>query len=150
MSSSAVRTAILDFLDDESDETEIVDLTSQYEEIKELLTTLDIQPDVPWLGVQFIGYEEVPVSLSATNDQGLYRETGAIYLHIVDIAQVGGGSSLLTRGEALRNLFRGQRIGDIVIESVSPMNFDRGATLAFEGGYMSGSFIMVYHRDLNL
>jgi hypothetical protein len=150
MSSAYVRTNIKAFLASEATDETVIDLTSDFQEIKELMREHDVQPDAPWLGVQFIGDDEVPVALAATNDQGKYRETGAIYIHVVSIAKIGVGDAMLTRGEVLRNLFRGRRIGNIVIESVSPMNFDNGATLAFEGGYMSGSFIMAYHMDLDL
>ena len=129
---------------------DVVDMTSDYQEIKELLDDNGIASDSPWLGVEFIGDAEEPITIPATNDQGLYREFGAVYFHFVDVARLGNGDTLLTRGEALRNLLRGRRIGDIVIESVSPMNFQRGATLQFEGGYMSGSFICSYYRDLNI
>lgn len=149
MSSPYVRTQIKDFLAANSGES-VIDLTALFEEIKELLAENNIQPDAPWLGVQFVGSDEIPVALSATNDQGLYRETGAIYFHVVATAQLGVGDAMLTRGETLRNLFRGRRIGDIIVDSVTPMNFDSGATLAFEGGYMSGSFFVSYRRDLNL
>jgi hypothetical protein len=149
MSSAYVRTQIKDFLETNSSE-DVVDLTADFQEIKELLDDSGIQPDAPWLGVQFQGDDEIPVALAATNDQGKYRETGAIYIHVVSTARLGVGDALLTRGEVLRNLFRGRRIGDILIESVTPMNFDSGATLQFEGGYMSGSFLMAYQRDLDL
>lgn len=149
MSSAYVRTTIKQFIDDNSSES-VVDLTSLFNEIKDLITENNIQPDAPWLGIQFIGNDEVPVALAATNDQGKYRETGAIYFHVVDVAKIGNGDSLLTRGEVLRNLLRGQRIGNMLIESVSPMNFDRGATLQFEGGYMSGSFFAIYQHDFDL
>ncbi len=149
MSSAYVRTTIKDFIADNTSES-VIDLTSLFEEIKELLTDNDVQPDAPWLGIQFVGSDEIPVALAATNDQGKYRETGAIYFHVVDVARLGGGDSLLTRGEALRNLLRGRRMGDIIVDSVTPMNFDQGATLEFEGGYMSGSFIVGYQRDLDL
>lgn len=109
-----------------------------------------VSPDSPWLGIQFIGDDEVPIGLAAGNDVGKYRESGAIYFHVVDIARLGNGDRLLTRGEALRNLLRGQRIGSILIESVTPMNFDSGATLQFEGGYMSGSFLVSYINDIDL
>lgn len=149
MSSVYVRTQIKQFLDDNSGET-VIDMTAQFEDLKQLLAENSIQPDAPWLGVQFIGNDEVPVSIPATNDLGLYRETGAIQLHVVSEAKIGVGDSLLTRGETLRNLFRGRRIGDIVIESVTPLNTEAGATLEFEDGYMSGTFIAAYYRDLNL
>lgn len=149
MSSSYVRSTILDFIDDNSNE-DVIDLTSQYEEIKELISSNGVQPDAPWIGVQFIGYDEIPVGLAATNDQGLYRETGAIYIHVVDVARLGGGTALISRGEVLRDLFRGSRIESIVIEGVTPMNDEDGATLQFEGGYMSASFMVSYYRDFNL
>ena len=150
MSSSAVRTLILDFLDTNAPTESVVDLTAQFGEIKEFIADVGVQPESPWLGVQFIGSDEVPISLAATNDQGKYRESGGIYLHIVDVARLGVGPRLLTRGETLRNLFRGTRIGDIIIESVTPLNFDSGATLQFEGGYMSGSFLISYIFDLDM
>jgi hypothetical protein len=118
--------------------------------MKEFLDDNGVSPDADWLGVQFIADSEEPVSLSATNDQGCYREYGAILFHFCTIARIGNGDALLTRGEVLRNLLRGQRLGAIVIESVTPMNFDSGATLQFEGGYMSGSFIAAYYLDINL
>lgn len=149
MSSVYVRDQVLDFLDSNSNET-FIDLTAQFGEVKEMLAYYEIQPESPWCGVQFIGDDEIPIALAATNDQGKYRESGAIYIHIVDIARLGVGDSLLTRGEVLRNLFRGRRIGDIIIDSVTPMNFDTGANLDFSGGYMSGSFLLAYRRDLDL
>lgn len=149
MSSSYVRGKIKDFLGDNSNET-VVDLTATFEDFKQMLADAGVQPDAPWLGIQFIGGEEVPVALAATNDQGMYREFGGFYIHVADVARIGGGDSLLTRGETLRNLFRGSRIEDIVIESMTTMNFDVGATLEFEGGYVSGSFLVSYYRDLNL
>jgi hypothetical protein len=149
MSSPYVRTTIKQFIDDNSSE-DVVDLTSLFQEIKELLADNGIQPDAPWLGIQFIGDDEIPIALAATNVVGKYRETGAIYFHIVQTAQIGVGDGMLTRGELLRNLLRGRRIGDIIVDSVTPMNFDNGATLQFEGGYMSGSFLVSYRRDLDL
>lgn len=150
MSSVYVRTQIAAFLTTNAPTEDQVDLTAQYAELKELLEENDIAVDSPWLGVQYIGDDEVPVGLAATNDQGTYRESGAIVLHVVDVAKIGAGAGLLTRGETLRNLFRGRRIGSIIIESVTPMNFDRGATLQFEGGFMSGSFFISYICDIDL
>lgn len=150
MSSPYVRTQIKNFIEAEVPSEAVVDFTSAFEELKTLLSDSDVQPDAPWLGLQFIGDDEIPIALAATNDQGKYRETGAIYFHLCAIARIGVGDSLLTRGEVLRNLFRGRRIGDIIVQSVTPMNFDNGATLQFEGGYISGSFLMSYQRDLDL
>lgn len=149
MSSPYVRTTIKTFLSINSSE-DVVDMTSLFQEIKELLADNGIQPDAPWLGLDFSGDDEIPIALAATNDQGKYRETGSIYFHVVEVARLGVGDVMLTRGEALRNLMRGRRIGDILIDSVTPMNFLSGATLQFESGYMSGSFLVAYRRDLDL
>lgn len=149
MSSTYVRQQVKQFLADNSNE-DVVDITAQYGELSAVLTEAGVQPDAPWLALQFVGGDELPVGLAADNSQGLYRETGVLQLHVVAEAAIGVGDGLLTRGEDLRNLFRGRRIGTIVIETVSPMNFDSGATLEFEGGYMSGTFLMNYHRDLSL
>lgn len=149
MSSAYVRTQVKQFLDDNSEEV-VIDLTAQFADLKQLISEAGLQPEASWLGLQFIGGDEIPVGLAATNDQGLYRETGAVQLHVVAVAKLGVGDGLLTRGETLRNLFRGRRIGDIIVESVTPMNFDLGATLEFEDGYMSGTCTIAYHRDLNL
>lgn len=150
MSSLSVRTAIKSFLTTNASGEKQVDLTSDFQDFKELLTDSGVSQDAPFLGLQFIGDDEIPIALAATNDQGKYRESGAIFFHVATVAKIGNGDSLLTRGEALRNLMRGRRIGSILIQSVTPMNFDSGATLAFEGGYMSGSFLASYIYDLDL
>jgi hypothetical protein len=150
MSSSVVRTAIKDFLATSAPSETVVDISSQYAEFNEMLTEADVQPDAPWLGIEFIGDDEIPVSLAATNDQGLYREIGSIILHVCAEAKLGVGDSILARGEVLRNLFRGLRIDSIVIEGVTPVNFGAGSTLSFDGGYVSGSITVSYHRDNNL
>lgn len=150
MSASYVRTQIKNLLAAEAPSESLIDLTANFQEIQELIADNDIQPDSPWLGIQFQGDDELPVALTASNDQGKYRETGAIILHVVDVSRLGVGDRMLVRGENLRNLLRGRRIGNILIDSVTPMNFDEGATLSFEGGYMSGSFICGYTYDHDL
>ena len=81
---------------------------------------------------------------------GKFRETGAVYIHVVDLAKLGVSDTILTRAEALRDLFRGQKIGRMFIESMTPVNFGAGAALRFEDGYMCGTFILgyLYDRDL--
>ena len=153
MSSVNVRTAIANFLAANAPTEKQIDLTAQYAELKELIEDAGLGPEESWIGLQFIGDDEIPITVPATNTQGRYRETGAIFIHVVEIAsklRLGGGNPLLTRGETLRNLMRGRRIGAILIESVTPMNFEAGATLQFEGGYMSGSFVASYQYDLEL
>lgn len=149
MSSVAVRALIRSFLDDNSAE-DVVDLTGEFADLRELLSEHSIAPDAPWLGLEFIGDSEEPVSLTATNDKGLYREFGQIQLHVCAVAKIGVGANLESRGEILRNMFRGLRIGGIVVESVSPINTGPGATLEFEAGYVSGTISVAYYYDNNL
>lgn len=146
MSSLGVRTAIRQFLDDNSAES-VVDLTGHFEDLRTLLAESGVQPDAPWLGLEFIGDSEEPVSLSADNEKGLYREYGLVQLHVCAVAKIGVGANLESRAEVLRNLFRGRRIGNIVVESVSPINTGPGATLEFDAGYVSGTVSVGYHAD---
>lgn len=150
MSSTYTRTQIKNFLAANAPTESVIDLTGVFQEIKELLADNDIQPDAPWLGLEFIGNEELPISLAATNDQGLYRETGSVSFHVVAIAQIGVGDQVLARGDVLRNLFRGARIGQVLVTGMTLVNFGHGATLDFEGGYIAGTFQVTYERDLNL
>jgi hypothetical protein len=129
----------------------VIDLSAQYADIEDMVAEAGITRDDIWLGLQFVGNDEVPISLAQGPTVGLYRETGMIYIHVVDLAKLGVGDAILTRAEAIRNLLRGTRIdGQIKIESVSPPNFGVGATLSFEGGYISATFMAAYERDLNL
>lgn len=136
------------FLADNSDET-VIDLTGHYEDLRQMVTDAGVQPDAPWLGLEFIGDTEEPVSLAADNSKGLYREYGVLQLHVVAVAKIGVGAGLESRAEALRNLFRGRRIGGIIVESVSPVNTGPGATLEFEGGYVSGTVSVIFHYDFS-
>lgn len=147
MSSKNVRDEIRTFLSQNSAET-VVDLTAQFDDLRSLLAESSVQPDAPWLGLEFVGDAEEPVSLSADNEKGLYREYGLIQLHVCAVAKIGVGATLETRGEVLRDLFRGRRIGAIVVESVSPINTGPGATLEFEAGYVSGTISVGYKYDM--
>lgn len=150
MSSAYVRTQIKSFLTANAPTEKQVDLTGLYEELPDALAAFSVGPNDTWLGLEFLGEDEVPITVGSTNTKGKYRETGAVYIHVVDIAKLAVSSSILTRAETLRNLFRGRRIGTIYIESVTPVSFESGATLQFEGGYMSGSFLLGYQADLDL
>lgn len=148
MSSLSVRTQIRSFLSSNSSES-VIDLTAQYEDLRSILAESGIQPDAPWLGLEFVGDSEDPVSLSADSTKGLYREYGQIQLHICAVAKIGVGAILENRGEVLRDLFRGTRIGNIVVESVSPINTGPGTTLEFDAGYVSGTVSIGYHYDMS-
>lgn len=148
MSSASVRTQVKAFLAANSSET-ILDFTDIFGELNQVLAnqTPEIQPGSPWVGIEFVAHSDEPVALAADNTQGLYREQGSIILHIAEEAKIGVGNVLLARAEVLRKLFRGRRIGNIVVEGVTPPNFGRGATLEFDGGYMACTVTVAYHAD---
>jgi hypothetical protein len=149
MSSSSVRTAITNFITTELSGETLIDLTAEFEYLNDLLDRYNAKGDA-WLGMQFIANPEEPIGLAADNTQGMYLEEGLIYLHVVDVAYLGVASSLLSRAEAIRTKFRGQRIGDIVIEATSPPNFEAGGTLQFEGGYTACSVLISYSRRFTI
>lgn len=150
MSSSYVRTEIKNFLSANAGGENLVDLTGQYLELTEVLTANGLTRNDNWLGLQFIGDLEDPITVPATNTSGKYREIGTIALHVVDRVSATIVDDILTRAETLRDLLRGRRINDIIIESITPPNFESGATLELDGGYQAATLIVSYERDLNL
>jgi len=150
MSASYVRDQIESFIAANAPAENYIDLTAEFRELDEMLNDYSIGRNDPWLGVQFIGNGEEPITVPATNDSGKYRELGVVYFHIVGVAAIGAGTSILSRAETLRNLLRGRRIGKIRVNSVAPPNFEAGATLQFEGGWTSASLLVDYEYDLDL
>jgi hypothetical protein len=150
MSSKYVREELATFIATELPTETVVDLTAEFRTLEDLLEDAGVTGPDNWLGLQFIGSDEVPQALAATNNTGKYREVGAIYIHIVDVVKKNVHLDILDRAELVRNAFRGRRINSIIIESVSPPNFSTGVTLNFEGGYTSAAVILGYQRDLNL
>lgn len=151
MSSVAVREIIFDFLATVAPTENVVDLSGEFDELKELLDEYNVPVGSPWLGVQFVGSEEDPIDVRGTNNKGKYRELGVIYLHVVGIAHLRAHQLILPRGEALRNAFRGQRLeGKLLVEAVSPVNFGQGITLNFEGGYTAGAIEITYTFEFDL
>ncbi len=150
MSSTTVRSAIKTFLTTNAPTVKVSDLSGGWLDIMDHLAGDSIGPADDWIGLQFLGNDEVPVTVGAINNSGKYRESGAIYIHVVGVAKTGVRDSILSRAETLRTLFRGQRIGGITINSVTPVNFELGATIEFEAGFISGSFILDYENEINL
>lgn len=149
MSGAIVRTEIFNFLAANAPTESVVDLNGQYDELEDLLADSGIGPNDPWLGVQFVGDAEIPITIGSNNTTGKYRETGVVLLHVVAIAKLGVSDTILTRAETLRTLFRGQKLGTMFIESMTPVQFDQGAALKFEDGYMCGTFILSYLNDID-
>lgn len=153
MSSKFVRDEVKNFISTNliAGEPNVVDLTAEFSELRELLDLNGITRNDQWIGLQFIGNEEEPITISATNTTGKYREVGAVYIHVVDVAAIGVGNKILNRSEIIRNAFRGRRISDkIKILSITPPNFEAGATLQFEAGWTSASVILSYEYDIDI
>lgn len=150
MSSTYVRTQIKAFIASDIATEKVIDLTAEYRDIDLVIASAGITYKDPWLGLQFVGSEEVPINVGANNVAGCYREVGVVMLHVVAIANASTATNILARVDTITSAFRGQRINDIVIEGISPPNFEKGSTLDFESGYISASIIVSYQRDLNL
>ena len=117
---------------------------------KDFLDDNGVGPSDNWVGLQFVGDSEEPITIDADGTKGKYRETGQVLIHVVAPVGFGIVPAIMARAETLRNLLRGRRIGDIIIESVTPANFGFGAALQFEGGYTAATFICGYERDFDL
>jgi len=149
MSSKYVRDQFNNFIDTNSSEN-IIDLTGQFLTLNEVVSNAGLGRNDDWVGIQFIGASEEIHSITATNSQGRYREIGSVYLHIVARVSDSTTDDIINRSETLRNLLRGRRIEDMIIEGVAPENFEAGTTLELDAGYQSASIILNYYRDLNL
>ena len=153
MSSTFVRTSIKAFLTTNFPAESQVDVSAEPTDLSKLLQEAGINMSKfdPWLALQFIGSDEIPITVPATNTQGKQRETGAIALHAVEKSGLGVVDKIQPRLEALRNKFRNERIADkILILSVAPPNYSTGATLDLQGGYTSGTILLSYEYTFSL
>ena len=149
MSSKFVRDAVLNYMETEFPEENIIDLTAHFDEVEDLLASYNLTLNDSWMGIQFIGNEEIPVSIQGQS--GCFRELGAIYIHVVAVSSIGVHRELLNRSEAVRDKLRAKRIANQdIIEKVRPPNFGEGVSLNFESGYTSATIIVFYQRDLDL
>ena len=150
MSSSYVRSEVLSFLTTNFPSEKIIDLSGEYEYLTDFLLENNISNE-KWIGLQFNGGQEEPITVNSTNISGDYRELGIVLIHIVEPARLGVGALILSRAESIRDALRGQRIGNrILIDSMTPPNFEAGATLEFTGGYTSAAIIVSYQYDFSL
>ena len=129
----------------------LIDLTGRFEDFNKFLADQGITPKTPWVGLDFVGDPEFPITIPAHNLKGKYRETGVVSVHLVEFTVDGAVDKLLVRGKAMQDFLRGQNFNDIVrIESASPPNFEAGTTLKFEGGWTAATILAGYESDLNL
>jgi len=150
VSSVYVRTEVETFIGVELPSETALDVTAQFDYLQDFLADNGVGIKDRWLGLQYVGNDEVPISIASNNTQGCYRETGSIFIHIVEPVSNNSTVNILTRSENIRNKFRGQSINGIRIESVTPPNFESGATLNFDGGYTAAAVVVNYEYDINL
>ncbi len=150
MSSSYVRTQIKNFITANLPLEKLVDISSEYDEIGDMLEDQGAALGQPWIGIQFLSALERPVSTPATNTTGKFREIGSVLIHIVEPSKLGVINAILPRAEAVVDLFRSQRIGRVIVEEVTPLNTSAGSTLTFQRGFSSGTIIVSYHSDKDL
>lgn len=147
MSSVYVRNQVKQYLAASAPTEKVIDISGAFDYLEDYLKENGITThDTPWLGLEFIGDDEVPITIGSKG----FRETGAIVFNITEVASLGKADIILSRGEALRDLFRAKRLGFLVIDSVTPVNFGSSSLLDFIDGYMSGSFLASYYMDKNL
>lgn len=80
------------------------------------ISTIPANTSAPWVGIEYLTSTEVVDCLPAN----LWRERGTILLHIV-IPNGWKSSTAIVLGDKLQRLLRGQRLNELVIESVSPV-----------------------------
>lgn len=147
MSSVYVRDEIKQFVTENLTSEILIDLSGEYRDIDDVIADAGLTRNDPWLGVEFIGNTEEPITVAADYGKGVYREMGAVMFHVVGVSKLGVAGTIMARAEELRNLLRGRRINDIIIETVTPPNFGEGATLNFEAGYTSAIVMVSYEYD---
>jgi len=85
MSSLTVRTLIKDFLAAQLPGENLIDLSDDVGDFQDLVEEAGLVYTVdPWLGIDFVGFDEYPVDILATNNTGCYREEGTVMLYVVE------------------------------------------------------------------
>ena len=143
MSSVQTRTEIKDFFTANSSET-LIDLSGEFRTLQDLMKANGLDKDSQWVGIQFSASTEEMISVP----KGCYREFGSVFFHVVAPVAIGAIDGILSRCETIRSLYRGERINDIIIESVTPPNTEAGTTLELDNNFTSATFFVDYYRDI--
>ncbi len=70
MSSAYVRTQVKTFLTTNAPTENFVDMSGQYDRIRDMLNDLSIGPTEDWVGIDFIGSDESPITVGSNNTSG--------------------------------------------------------------------------------
>jgi hypothetical protein len=150
VSSILVRQVFKDFVQANIGTEKLVDLTAEYRDLKDVLAAYAIGPLESFTAISFVGNEDSAITIGSNNVQGKYREMGAVYIYFVATARLGVSDAILLRAETFRKKIRGLRLGssqDVLIDSVTPPNFDTGVGFQFESGFIAATLICTYEYD---
>ncbi len=149
MSSKYARDTIKTFIGNNSAES-LIDFSAEYRTIDKLLADTGLSHSDSWIGIEFLPSDEAPLGMVSNNSGGCYRERGSVLMHVVAPISLTHRDDILTRAEALLQIFRGATInGDIYVESLTHANFATSATLSFERGYESAAITLNFYRNYN-
>ena len=140
MSSKAVRDAIDNYL--------VVNwITTPILQLDNVLDEAPLISIGPWLTLEYVSLDEEQMSLGAPGNN-VYRESGVITFHlfIVSGTDIDAG---LVNADILRDLFRGQVIDGVTIESIGAPNTQPGTVAISTSGNWSGLSVQLeYHYDI--
>lgn len=149
MSSKYVRDQVLSLLGTTSEN--VIDFAAEYRTVEDILSAYGLTDDDSWIGIEFLPSNEAPYGVTSNNSGGCYRENGAFMMHVVEPISATHRDNILTRADALLQIFRGATInGDIIIGQVGTVNFDSNLTLNFESGYEGGAVTVDYYRNFSI
>lgn len=133
MSSLTLRTAIKNYITSQNPSYELYDLTDHYDS-----RNFPNQDD--FLAIDFVASDEALVQLP-----DCYREEGRINIALMYKKKKDIGAKL-TAIESIRAQFRGERVGNILIENVGTPKTGNDA-IKFPGSYTSVLFYIDYYFD---
>jgi len=140
MSSQYVRNTVMTHLANNWTITPFYDLSDFLDK-----TNLNLANLTMWLGVQFLQSEETFAGVGGK----CYREEGTIVFHMVHA--IGQPSATaISATEVLRSLFRGMRLGDMVVQSIDPPTDMWGEAIEFDGNWHGFACYMDVYRDFDI
>lgn len=153
MSSKRIRDILIPAVETFLNPVPLVDITGRFEDLNDYLEDVEsIDEDTAWVAIDFVANPETPITIPAHNALGKFRETGLMILHVVEPASNDQSmvDNILARAEALQNFLRGENFSGILIENITPPNFQAGTTLTFDGGWTAAAITASFESDLNL
>ena len=128
----------------------LVDLTLQVLPVTDLKKSFNIQNNVPWIGIEFFGNDELPASLSSLNTSGKFRESGNIIFYFNYPRTLNNYADLMVlKAEEVRDFFRQRRFGGAFVDSITPLQ-TTGEIPTFHAGYATGAVEIEYRREFTI